>query len=379
MKHGNPLLVSLLLGLNTFSAHATQTVVHLYAPVENNVYGAGSVETLSDNREFGRLIFDDSLDNPVATFLPLWSAFNTSIGSKTVYSQLIDLNNKINLSASGKIGSTSLPFSPGAPYSVVITNTVGIASPQTFLPGDLSSDVKLGTISGWADFFGYTANLSNSSRQINLNFGNGSQESGNFGMLYGATIFERQVNAGQSASSAWFPQFVANNGNLGFLAGDGSLNITTINGLNAGEALNHRGGFFDPERAEGYTFETEDPGLTFETVMIPHAYGDGLFSLLSYNETSGQFEDTGHTLKSGEWFDLTTLVGTGVTKFRLMGIESYVDPSDPMGFVTGLTFLGNGEKFTMSAVTAVPLPAAIWLFSSGLLGMLGLKRRNFFA
>jgi len=377
--------------------YAMQTVVHLYAPFEANAYGNFQSISSDNGREFGRLIFDDSLVNPAVTFQPLWSwlgGFGTTIGANRAYGQLLDENNKINLDNTGRLGLVAIgPSGIASGYEKVNTNFVHITSSEAFQPDDLSSDSKLGSINGWVQFWGEhsfqneirwdvltrSADYGHGNTQPGLYqfpFGNGSWDEGRFGDVYGATIVERQLDAGQSASSAWFPQFVESNGGFGFLAGTGTLNITTINGQNAGQSLNRRGGFFDPEGAEGYTFETQDPGLKFESVMVPNAYGDGLFSLLIYDENSGQYQETGKSLRYGEWFDLTTLMITGVSKFRLMGIESYVDPTDPMGFVTGLTFLGDGDRFTMTAVTPVPVPAAGWLFGGGLLGLLRLRCRN---
>jgi hypothetical protein len=44
--------------------------------------------------------------------------------------------------------------------------------------------------------------------------------------------------------------------------------------------------------------------------------------------------------------------------------------SDP---TTGI--IGTGD-FTFSAATVVPVPPAVWLFSSGLLGLIGIGRRR---
>lgn len=49
------------------------------------------------------------------------------------------------------------------------------------------------------------------------------------------------------------------------------------------------------------------------------------------------------------------------------------------GYFTGLNVnfdIGSGNSLTVLSVTEVPVPAAVWLFGSGLLGLLGLGRRR---
>lgn len=60
--------------------------------------------------------------------------------------------------------------------------------------------------------------------------------------------------------------------------------------------------------------------------------------------------------------NLTTSILFTVESIRLAG-------SDNDGYADNL-------KFSLSPVTAVPLPAAAWLFGSGLLGFLGMKKRR---
>jgi len=52
------------------------------------------------------------------------------------------------------------------------------------------------------------------------------------------------------------------------------------------------------------------------------------------------------------------------------------EPSDTLGDLLGLNNNLDAAILVTGDVSAVPLPAAIWLFSSGLLGLVGLARKN---
>jgi hypothetical protein len=140
------------------------------------------------------------------------------------------------------------------------------------------------------------------------------------------------------------------------------------------------GNFYDPDVAVAYTYEAANLETRFGNVMIPNQYGDGKFALLIWDEASGEYIDSGIQLLAGVWFNFADLgFQNGLGKFRIAGIETsaMIDPSDPQGFVTGLTFTSTGSAFKMTPLTApVPLPGTLWLFASSLISLLGFKRRN---
>ncbi len=193
--------------------------------------------------------------------------------------------------------------------------------------------------------------------------------------LVGAGI---NTTAGLSADNPLFP-ISYNNGNWEFNIGDQSIEWIAGRGAS-------RGAFFDPEVATGYTYEAGND-VAFSGVTISSIFGDGIYSLWLWDDTTSSYVDSYQNLNAGEWFDfLAAFGGDGLMKFQVRGIstEYLVDPNNPEAFVTGLTFLGSGDQFTMTAMTtyvapltpSVPVPPALWLFISGLLGLTGVASRK---
>jgi hypothetical protein len=59
---------------------------------------------------------------------------------------------------------------------------------------------------------------------------------------------------------------------------------------------------------------------------------------------------------------------------RIAGIQFYITGNEPAGYaIDNLTFALSETEYTPSPV---PLPAAAWLFGSGMLGLLGVSRRK---
>jgi hypothetical protein len=58
-----------------------------------------------------------------------------------------------------------------------------------------------------------------------------------------------------------------------------------------------------------------------------------------------------------------TSLSAGVLSGPFVGIRAYVD-------------IGSGNSMTVTSITTVPVPAAVWLFGSGLLGLVGMARRK---
>jgi hypothetical protein len=105
--------------------------------------------------------------------------------------------------------------------------------------------------------------------------------------------------------------------------------------------------YYDPELAIGYQYTVAPGGANFASVTIPFDYGDGEFSLYLRNHNTGEFEDSGYTIFTGDTFDFIDKLNRpdGLAEFVLRGIEldAEVDPDDPEGFVTGLIFIGEQD------------------------------------
>ena len=72
-------------------------------------------------------------------------------------------------------------------------------------------------------------------------------------------------------------------------------------------------------------------------------------------------------------FDIT---GTNLVagSFNFLSTPDPVDPNGP--FLGAAKFQSTGDGLQSDWVAAVPVPAAVWLFGSGLLGLIGVARRK---
>jgi hypothetical protein len=74
--------------------------------------------------------------------------------------------------------------------------------------------------------------------------------------------------------------------------------------------------------------------------------------------------------------DRATAIGSSIALYGLTGnngtgtVESYILGSAKLGSDGTLTLTGN------TTTAPVPLPAAVWLFGSGLMGLVGVSRRR---
>jgi probable HAF family extracellular repeat protein len=133
--------------------------------------------------------------------------------------------------------------------------------------------------------------------------------------------------------------------------------------------------YIDPQSAAGYDYILGGGSPFIDTAVFPTLPGDpdgyDVFALT----------DLAHPLftgvMGGTTIDFTTLpgYGGGIDGFALRGIDpgAGVDPNDPLGFVTGLTFVSGGTvSITQSPITfgtGVPEPGT-WL--TMLIGVVGL-------
>ena len=82
----------------------------------------------------------------------------------------------------------------------------------------------------------------------------------------------------------------------------------------------------------------------------------------------------GNGIQAGEWLSITFDLINGNTYADILTL---MDLGAPDGLVVGIHAQGLGANdFSESLITAVPVPAALWLFGTGLIGLLGFARRK---
>ncbi len=126
--------------------------------------------------------------------------------------------------------------------------------------------------------------------------------------------------------------------------------------------------WFDPPLTDAYTYEMTGSSLFTDILDFPTGFNN------SFNVSVG---GTGLGIFGpGQSVDFVSLLGNGVSQFTLSGIDPLVDTEDPAAFPLKLSFDTATASFTMSSASAVPLPATLWLFTSGLIGLIGIAKKR---
>ncbi|TRT44064.1 MAG: PEP-CTERM sorting domain-containing protein [Microcystis aeruginosa Ma_QC_C_20070703_M131] len=130
--------------------------------------------------------------------------------------------------------------------------------------------------------------------------------------------------------------------------------------------------FFDPDVAVGYDYAVTGDAL-FASVLIPAPLpnGDSSFTL-ELPGGVGSFP-----LTAGTTFNLLDYNALGFSSFRISGIDTMemLDPTNPLAFVTGLSFTSSGTVNVTQNPIVVNIPEPSSLLSFGLLGLgFGMKK-----
>ena len=132
--------------------------------------------------------------------------------------------------------------------------------------------------------------------------------------------------------------------------------------------------FIDPFVAVGYDYAIGAGDPAFASVLPPAGIGDNLFDLFLWNGAS--FFDSGIDLVGGVQHFFS---GLGVDRFSIRGIEvaAGLDPEDVTAFITGLTFISEGDfNGTMTPLVVaidVPEPGILSLIFAAILALTRFK------
>ena len=116
-------------------------------------------------------------------------------------------------------------------------------------------------------------------------------------------------------------------------------------GLQAGDVISGTDLYHDANLSG--LFDAGDTYLTDVNSAIP--YSDSLQTLPANEQGAAPMA--------------ATVNGAGFTDGAFIGFGGYFD-------------IGSGNSLHVTSVSAVPVPAAVWLFGSGLLGLIGVARRK---
>jgi hypothetical protein len=170
-------------------------------------------------------------------------------------------------------------------------------------------------------------------------------------------------------------------GDIGFGTAVGAFWTPADNLLNTGTATT--------ADADGVVFNDGSDVSSFDEGLVTSAFGDYVGTLgafVDFNDfvfdplTPGTFLWSFTSGANTYDFSMTTITIVSQTSnsISLEGTgTAFITGFDPTGGDFSLTLNQNGQAFSFSSSAGVvPLPPAVWLFGSGLLGMIGIARRK---
>lgn len=137
----------------------------------------------------------------------------------------------------------------------------------------------------------------------------------------------------------------------------------------------------DPTVGGGLDIFYNDSLVDFVSFVPNLALGDPDFSRIPDDDGLGMLEG----LAFGDFGGLSGPASVGTLTFDTLmpgtAVFTMGETTDPLkggGFISAVTFSGQDPMFVGASVkiSAVPVPAAVWLFGSGLLGLVSVARRR---
>lgn len=170
-------------------------------------------------------------------------------------------------------------------------------------------------------------------------------------------------NASILSRSNSYVDFAPLSGSAGHDVSLPTIDSSGVNHFDVGGVGADHTTFLDSAVATGYRYQTGASGPNFKSVLLPNV-GDGAYTL-SFVDGLGTHSMA--LLHDEQFF----FGGPGVSDFTVSDIETSTEAT---AFITGLTFVGNGD-FTGTvtplsvSVAAVPEPATYALMMLGLAGI----------
>lgn len=150
--------------------------------------------------------------------------------------------------------------------------------------------------------------------------------------------------------------------------------ITTINNIDVG-GVAYNATIFDNFAETDGTFYDFNFVQEATAALVVHFNAD--FS--TYNSSSAFFADacTRTMFSCSFWTSAATIGGQGAVLGYDYLRNRYDFSYGVVGTVWKNTFVGENDNYVQwTEVSSVPVPAAVWLMSSGLVGLLGYTRKN---
>lgn len=126
--------------------------------------------------------------------------------------------------------------------------------------------------------------------------------------------------------------------------------------------------FLDPAATDAIEIDVIQ-GPSIKAILLPAGFGSSA-DLFLFDDIAGEFLDSGTDLIAGEWFELIN----PISKFQISGLSTDI-PSTTLGF----RFSAAGPvELNWIAISAIPIPATVWLLGPALLGLGVIRQRRFF-